>query len=85
MSPKISTESKRLFAAIATGILILLAVPATASAQQQAAKNVRDHRTPATVRDHRMNVRDHRTPVQPTKGGGVTVTTKPHKDDAFWP
>jgi len=37
------------------------------------------------VNDHRKQVRDHRAPVPPAKGGGVSVTSAPHKDDAFWP
>jgi len=37
------------------------------------------------VNDHRKQVRDHRAPVPPAKGGGVSVTSVPHKDDAFWP
>jgi hypothetical protein len=50
--------------------IIMLAVPVGASA----ASNVRDHRTPAKVIDHRKLVRDHRAPVVPATGGGVTVT-----------
>jgi hypothetical protein len=77
-----SVKSKRSFTVLATAI-ILLAVPAGASAQG----TVRDHRTPAKVIDHRKYVRDHRAPMVPAKGGGVTVTDrerKPNKD-AFWP
>jgi hypothetical protein len=65
---------------IATAV-ILLAAPLAANA----GGTVRDHRTPPTVNDHRKQVRDHRAPVPPAKGGGVSVTSAPHKDDAFWP
>jgi hypothetical protein len=61
---------KRSFTVLATAI-ILLAVPAAASAASSVA---RDHRTPPQVRDHREYVRDHRAPKAPAVGGGVTVT-----------
>jgi hypothetical protein len=78
-----SVKSRRSFTVLATAI-ILLAVPAAASAASSVA---RDHRTPPQVRDHREHVRDHRTPKAPAVGGGVTVTKyKSRKpNDVFWP
>jgi hypothetical protein len=47
---------------------------------QPSTGTVRDHRTPATVRDHRTQVRDHRTQTAPVPAsGGVTVTSVPRK------
>jgi hypothetical protein len=44
---------------------------------------VRDHRPPPIVRDHRTRIRDHRTQRAPVPGGGgVTVTYVPRKPKA---
>ena len=58
--------------AILATAIILCSAPVGAYAAP-AGSNVRDHRTPAKVNDHRVFVRDHRAPKVPATGGGVIV------------